>query len=131
MLIHPRLSVVYTSDRGRTLDFLTSVFDFEMEVDVPRGDGGRWVEVRLPGAQTSVAVALIGADVLDRMREQTGRMSQGWFQCEDLDTTCARVRARGAGIVVAPQETPWRPGGRWAQVRGWDGNLYGLVEGGR
>jgi len=131
MIINPRLAVLYVSDQDKTLEFLTEVLGFELAADAPYGDGGRWVEVRPPGAQTCVVIAALEPDVLETLRARAGRMTHGWFDCDDLDTTCADLRARDVEIVVEPQATTWREGSRWAQILGHDGNLYGLTERGR
>lgn len=138
MITNPRLAVLYVTDQSRTLDFLTGTLGFEVTADVPYGDGKRWVEARapsapgvqsVPGARTHVALAAVEPGVLAALHAQAGRMAHGWFDCEDLDATCADLRARGVEITAEPQATSWREGGRWAQIRGHDGNLYGLTEG--
>ncbi|HET6356924.1 VOC family protein [Streptomyces sp.] len=131
MITNPRLSVLYVSDQSRTLEFLTGALGFELTADVPYGDDGRWVEVRPPGAQTCVALAAVEPAVVETLRARAGRMTHGWFDCDDLDATCADLRTRGVEIVVEPQAAPWREGSRWAQIAGHDGNLYGLTERGR
>jgi catechol 2,3-dioxygenase-like lactoylglutathione lyase family enzyme len=128
MITNPRLAVLYVRDQNRTRDFLTETLGFELVTDVPHGDGGRWVEVRAPGARTCVALAAVEPAVLEALRARAGRMTHGWFDCDDLDETCADLRVRGVTIVVEPQATPWREGGRWAQIADHDGNLYGLTE---
>lgn len=131
MITNPRLAVLYVADQDRTLEFLTGTLGFELVTDVPYGDGRRWVEVRPPGAQTCVVLAALDPDLLERLHAQAGRMAIGWFDCDDLDATCADLRARGVEIVVEPQAASWREGARWAQIAGHDGNLYGLTERGR
>ncbi|GAA0403721.1 hypothetical protein GCM10010357_25940 [Streptomyces luteireticuli] len=128
LITNPRLSILYVSDRDRTLDFLTKILDFELMADVPLNDGGRWVEVRPKGSQTCVVLAAVEPDVLARLRSTVGRMTHGWFDCDDLDATVGDLRARGVTIVVEPQVAPWRENARWAQIAGDDGNLYGLTE---
>ncbi|WP_159941355.1 MULTISPECIES: VOC family protein [unclassified Nocardiopsis] len=131
MLTHPRLSVLCTSDQQKTLEFLVKKLGFELDIDVPYGEGQRWIEVHLRGSQTSVALALVDSETLEKLRSTTGRMTHGWFNCDDLDATCEDLRRKGVRILVEPQETSWRQGNRWAQIAGDDGNTYGLVEGGR
>ncbi|ADH70406.1 Glyoxalase-like domain [Nocardiopsis dassonvillei] len=131
MLTHPRLSVLYTSDQQRTLDFLTEALGFRLEVDTVHQGGQRWVEVHLPGSQTSVALAQVDSGLLEEVRSRVGRMAQGWFNCDDLDAVCENLRGQGVEILTEPQDTAWRKGNRWAQISGWDGNVYGLIEGGR
>ncbi|MFF8385995.1 VOC family protein [Streptomyces kanasensis] len=131
MITNPRLAVLYVTDVERTRDFLTRTLGFELAADVPYGDGRRWVEVRPPHAHTCVALAAVEPALLEVLHARAGRMTHGWFDCDDLDTTCADLRARGVEFVVEPQEAPWRAGSRWAQIAGSDGHLYGLTERGR
>src|SRR5438477_13209367 len=48
---------VTVSDTDRAIDFYVDTLGFEKIVDVPMGDAGRWVEVALPGAATTSALA--------------------------------------------------------------------------
>jgi|SRR5882757_1246355 len=128
MISNARLAVLYVSDQDRTLEFLTGTLGLELVIDVPYGDGRRWVEVRAPGARTSVALAAVAPAVLEALQDQAGRMAHGWFDCDDLDATCVQLRAKGVEFTVEPQAAAWREGSRWAQISGHDGNLYGLTE---
>ncbi|MFI0939342.1 VOC family protein [Streptomyces sp. NPDC021020] len=128
MIINPRLAVLYAADQERTVEFLTRTLGFEIIVDVPHGGGNRWVELGVPGSVTSVAVAAVGPEIRAALESAAGRMVHGWFDCDDLDATCSRLEEQGVTFTVAPQPTPWREGGRWAQIAGSDGHLYGLTE---
>jgi catechol 2,3-dioxygenase-like lactoylglutathione lyase family enzyme len=48
---------VTTGNTDRSLDFYVGVLGFEKVVDVPMGPDMRWVEVQLPGAETTIAIA--------------------------------------------------------------------------
>src|SRR6201985_1757973 len=48
---------VTVADTDRAIDFYVETLGFEKIVDVPMGPGMRWVEVLLPGTQTSIALA--------------------------------------------------------------------------
>ncbi len=48
---------VTVADTDRAIDFYVGTLGFEKVVDVPMGDAGRWVEVQLPGAVTTIALA--------------------------------------------------------------------------
>ena len=48
---------VTVADTDRAIDFYVDALGFEKTVDVPMGDAGRWVEVALPGAPTTIALA--------------------------------------------------------------------------
>ena len=45
------------ADTDRAIDFYVDTLGFEKVVDVPMGDAGRWVEVAIPGAATTIALA--------------------------------------------------------------------------
>ena len=48
---------ITVSDTDRAIEFYVDTLGFEKVVDVPMGDAGRWVEVALPGAPTTIALA--------------------------------------------------------------------------
>lgn len=48
---------VTTGDTDRAIDFYVNTLGFEKVVDVPMGPGMRWVEVKLPGTETNIAIA--------------------------------------------------------------------------
>jgi catechol 2,3-dioxygenase-like lactoylglutathione lyase family enzyme len=45
------------ADTDRAIDFYVNTLGFEKVVDEPMGDAGRWVEVKLPGTETNIALA--------------------------------------------------------------------------
>lgn len=48
---------VPTSDQDRALGFYVDVLGFEKRLDVPFGEGQRWIEVAPEGASTTIALA--------------------------------------------------------------------------
>ena len=48
---------VTVADTDRAIDFFVGTLGFEKVVDVPMGPGMRWVEVTLPGKETTIAIA--------------------------------------------------------------------------
>jgi catechol 2,3-dioxygenase-like lactoylglutathione lyase family enzyme len=48
---------VTVADTDRALDFYVGTLGFEKVVDVPMGPDMRWVEVAIPGAETTIALA--------------------------------------------------------------------------
>ena len=48
---------VTVADTDRAIDFYVGKLGFEKVVDVPMGPDMRWVEVALPGHETTIAVA--------------------------------------------------------------------------
>jgi catechol 2,3-dioxygenase-like lactoylglutathione lyase family enzyme len=48
---------VSIADTDRAIDFYVGTLGFEKVVDIPMGPDMRWVEVKLPGTPTTVALA--------------------------------------------------------------------------
>jgi len=48
---------VTVADTDRAIDFYVDTLGFEKVVDVPMGEDMRWVEVNLPGRETTIALA--------------------------------------------------------------------------
>jgi len=51
---------VPVTDAERALEFYTGTLGLTKRLDVPMGDGGRWIEVAAPGAQTTIALVPSG-----------------------------------------------------------------------
>ena len=49
--------VIPVADTDRALEFYVDTLGFEKVVDVPMGPEMRWVEVALPGKETTIAIA--------------------------------------------------------------------------
>ena len=54
--------IVHASDQDRAIEFYVGKLGFEICLDVPFGQGERWVEVGLPGAATTIALPPHGGD---------------------------------------------------------------------
>ncbi len=50
---------VAVSDQDRAVRFFVETLGFEVRLDVPTGDGGRWVQVAAPGG--TVPISLVAA----------------------------------------------------------------------
>jgi catechol 2,3-dioxygenase-like lactoylglutathione lyase family enzyme len=51
---------VPVSDQDRALAFYVGTLGFEVRLDVPMSDGGRWIQVARPGAKIPVALVKAG-----------------------------------------------------------------------
>jgi lactoylglutathione lyase len=51
---------VPVTDPERALEFYTGTLGLTKRRDVPLGDGGRWIEVAPPGAETTIALVRSG-----------------------------------------------------------------------
>jgi catechol 2,3-dioxygenase-like lactoylglutathione lyase family enzyme len=84
--------IVPVADQDRAVEFYVEKLGFEKRMDVPYGEGQRWLEVAPPGAATSVAI------VPPREGDPTGIDTHTAFTTEDIDADHADLRARGVDV---------------------------------
>lgn len=84
--------IVPVADQDRALEFYLDKLGFEKRMDVPYGDGDRWLEVAPPGAATSVAI------VPPREGDATGIDTHTAFTTDDIDADHADLRSRGVDV---------------------------------
>ena len=87
--------------------------DFDVVTDADMGGGARWIEVRPPGAQTSIVLSAASASGKD-----PGEGAHLTFTADDVAATVAELRSRGA-TVSDPVSEPW---GTYATVDAPDGH---------
>jgi catechol 2,3-dioxygenase-like lactoylglutathione lyase family enzyme len=82
--------IVPVSDQDKALDFYVGTLGFEKTVDVPFGGEYRWIEVGLPGQDTTIALAP------PREGEPNGNRETGIsLHTDDIDGYYARLRDAG------------------------------------
>jgi predicted enzyme related to lactoylglutathione lyase len=85
--------IVPVANQDRALQFYTEALGLEKRVDVPFGDGNRWIEVAPPGAETPIAICPPGPDVT------TGGKETGiTLQTDDIDAYHAQLMDHGVDV---------------------------------
>jgi catechol 2,3-dioxygenase-like lactoylglutathione lyase family enzyme len=84
---------VSVSDTDKALDFYVGTLGFEKVVDVPMGDAGRWVEVRVAGSPTTIALA-----PPPQGRKAGGAETGICLDTTDVDADHARLKESGADV---------------------------------
>ncbi len=84
---------VTVADTDRAIDFYVDALGFEKTVDVPMGDSYRWVEVALPGAVTTIALAPPPEGT-----EAGGSQTGICIDTSDVDADHAALKAAGADV---------------------------------
>ena len=84
---------VTVADTDRAIDFYVETLGFEKVVDVPMGDAGRWVEVALPGAATTIALAPPPPG-----RDADGTETGICLDTSDVEADHASLQAAGADV---------------------------------
>jgi catechol 2,3-dioxygenase-like lactoylglutathione lyase family enzyme len=84
---------VTVADTDRAIDFYVETLGFEKVVDVPMGPDQRWVEVALPGHETTIALA-----PPPQGQEAGGGQTGICIDTADVDADHAALQAAGADV---------------------------------
>ena len=85
--------IIPVADQDRALQFYTETLGLENRVDVPMGDGNRWIEVAPPGAETPIAICPPGPSVT-----AGGKDTGISLQTDDADAYHAQLKDRGVDV---------------------------------
>jgi predicted enzyme related to lactoylglutathione lyase len=114
--MHIQFAELRVSDQDRAKKFYVDNFGCEVAADQPMSpDGWRWVELKFPGAETSL-------HFLRRADEVPSAEPVMVLVDDDVEGIIEALRARGVEIVTEPQEAPWQPGRIAAEFRDSEGN---------
>jgi catechol 2,3-dioxygenase-like lactoylglutathione lyase family enzyme len=84
--------IVPVTDQERALEFYVGTLGFEKRMDVPFGDGDRWIEVVPPGTPTGIAL------VPPRPGDSAGIETRISLSTDDADALHATLRERGVDV---------------------------------
>lgn len=107
-------------DVDRAVAFYTGKLRLTLTTDVPMDEGGRWVELALPGGNT-----ILRPEVSDPTRDRSQPALV--LVVPDVDMAFERLDALGVVFTIQPAETPWMPGTRYAMFRDSEANLVMLT----
>jgi predicted enzyme related to lactoylglutathione lyase len=85
--------IVPFADQDRALQFFTETLGLEKRVDVPFGDGDRWIEVVPSGADTPIAICPPGPNAT-----AGGKDTGISLQTDDIDAYHAQLKDRGVDV---------------------------------
>jgi catechol 2,3-dioxygenase-like lactoylglutathione lyase family enzyme len=91
---------VTVADTDRAIEFYVDTLGFEKVVDVPMGEGMRWVEVKVANAPTTIALA-----PPPQGTEAGGVQTGICLDTSDVDADHAALKA--AGVDVDEEVTRW------------------------
>jgi catechol 2,3-dioxygenase-like lactoylglutathione lyase family enzyme len=84
---------VTVADTDRAIDFYVGTLGFEKVVDEPMGPNMRWVEVAIPGAETTIALA-----PPPEGQEAGGSQTGICLDTADVDGVHAALKSAGADV---------------------------------
>jgi predicted enzyme related to lactoylglutathione lyase len=109
---------VSTSDQPRALKFWTEQVGFQVFTDQPFNDKQRWIELRIPGAETRLVLF-----TPDGWEDRIGTFTSISFTTDDIEGTYRELSARGVELSGPPQSAEW---GSFVIFKDPDGNSFVL-----
>ena len=106
------------ADQDRALEFFTEKLGFAVATDQPYSEDQRWIELRIPGADTGLVLF-----DMDRGADPELKMTGISFVTDDVRATYADLKARGVEFVQGPEEADW---GTAAVFKDPEGNVFVL-----
>ncbi len=124
MIKRIKLTGVFVNDVDGAYDFYVNKLGLEIKDDQPTADGGRWLELAPPGAETRLAVIVPQPE---KPYLALGGFTHIVFSTDDIQATYEALSARGVRFIEQPARQIW--GAVQAQFADPDGNIFLLVEG--
>jgi predicted enzyme related to lactoylglutathione lyase len=106
------------ADQNRALDFYTDKLGFTIITDQPFNEKQRWIELRVPKAETRVVLFTPEGD-----EKRIGSFMNMSYACDDIDKTYGELNKRGVEFEGPPQKQPW---GTYAMFKDSEGNRFVL-----
>ncbi len=103
-------------DQDRALAFYTEKLGFTVATDQPFDDKQRWIELRIPGADTRLVLFTPPGH-----EDRIGSFSNVAFVADDVEKTYQELSARGVEFTGPPQQADW---GTAALFKDPDGNTF-------
>ena len=104
------------ADQNRALDFYTEKLGFTIITDQPFDDKQRWIELRVPKAETRVVLFTPEGD-----ETRIGSFMNMSYACDDIEKTYAELTERGVKFEGPPSKEPW---GNYAIFKDTEGNRF-------
>jgi catechol 2,3-dioxygenase-like lactoylglutathione lyase family enzyme len=105
-------------DQDAALDFYTGKLGFAILTDQPFGGGQRWIELRIPGAETGLVLFTPPGH-----EDRVGSFMNLSFNTDDVQKTYDELSARGVEFSQPPRVEAW---GTSAIFSDPDGNRFVL-----
>ena len=106
------------ADQNRALDFYTDKLGFTIITDQPFDEKQRWIELRIPKAETRVVLFTPEGE-----EKRIGSFMNMSYTCDDIFKTYEEFKKRGVEFEGPPQKQPW---GTYAMFKDSEGNRFVL-----
>lgn len=109
---------VPVSDQDAALKFWTEAAGMKVTTDQPFNERQRWIELKVPGADTGIALFTPPGH-----ESRIGQFQSISFWCDDVFATAAEMKGKGVVFAQDPKKEHW---GTSAVFKDPDGNLFVL-----
>jgi len=113
-----KFASIPVKDQDRALEFYTERLGFRIITDQPFDDRQRWIELGIPGAETSLVLF-----TPDGHEDRIGGFQNVTFFTDNVQRTYEELRAKGVEFVQEPKAADW---GTAAILKDLDGNVFVL-----
>src|SRR5277367_4485518 len=110
-------------NQDASLKFYTEKLGFKVITDQPMGEGQRWIELMIPGADTGLALF-----TPEGHEKRIGDFQSISFWCDDVFATSAILKQKGVTFFEEPKNEVW---GSVAIFQDPDGNKFVLSSRGK
>ena len=111
-----KIAGIPVRDQDAALKFYTEKLGFKVVTDQPMGDGQRWIELMIPGAESHLALF-----TPDGHRDRIGTFQSLTFWCDDVFATAKALSSKGVEFTQEPKTEVW---GTFALFKDADGNQF-------
>jgi catechol 2,3-dioxygenase-like lactoylglutathione lyase family enzyme len=114
MITQIKFASIAVDDQDRALAFYTEKLGFKVASDQPFTEKIRWIELKIPGADTKVVL-------FSPPGSKPGGFQNIVFQSDNVQKTYDELKARGVEFTHEPKTEQW---GTSATFRDSEGNLF-------
>lgn len=118
MINNIKFVTIPVRDQKRALDFYTEKLGFTIITDQPFNGKQRWIELRIPKAETRVTLF-----TPEGQEGRVGSFTGVSFDCDDVEQTYRELSAKGVPFDAPPKKEPW---GVFATFKDSEGNSFVL-----
>jgi predicted enzyme related to lactoylglutathione lyase len=111
-----KFASIPTRNQDIALEFWTARVGFQVATDQPFDETQRWIELRIPGADTRLVLFTPKGH-----EDRVGGFSSVTFLADDVQKTYDELAARGVEFVKPPKKESW---GTSAIMKDPDGNVF-------
>ena len=107
---------VPVTDQDRALEFYTKKLGFSIATDQPFNDTQRWIELKIPAADTGIVLF-----TPEGHEKRIGDFQSISFYTKDVQKTYDELSSRGVEFLGPPQAADW---GTFVMFKDPDGNQF-------